>query len=135
MSDDAPPAAAPTGPDAAATAARPATDAAGRRFLGEVLIDKALLTRTQLDDALLKQRVSGKRLGTLLVELGLLDERDLATALGEHFGVAVIDLRRRAPDPEAVSQLLSRSPARWCRCRWRSSTGSSRSRSPTPATS
>jgi type IV pilus assembly protein PilB len=90
---------------AEAPPARPATDASGRRFLGEVLIDKGLLTRIQLDDALLKQRVSGKRLGTLLVELGLLDERDLATALGEHFGVAVIDLRRRAPDPEAVSRL------------------------------
>jgi type IV pilus assembly protein PilB len=83
----------------------PRTDAAGRRFLGEILVAEALLTRTQLEDALLKQRASGKRLGTLLVELGALDERDLATALGEHFGVAVIDLRRRAPDPEAVQRL------------------------------
>ena len=84
---------------------RPSTDAAGRRFLGEILVASSLLTRKQLDDALLKQRVSGKRLGTLLVELGALDERDLATALGEHFGVAVIDLRRQAPDPEAVQRL------------------------------
>ncbi len=84
---------------------RPPTDAAGRRLLGEILVATSLLTRAQLDDALLKQRVSGKRLGTLLVELGALDERDLATALGEHFGVAVIDLRRRAPEPEAVQQL------------------------------
>ena len=84
---------------------RPTTDAAGRRFLGEILVSNSLLTRAQLDDALLKQRVSGKRLGTLLVELGALTERDLATALGEHFGVAVIDLRRRAPEPEAVALL------------------------------
>jgi len=82
-----------------------------RRFLGEILVDSGLLTREQLDDALLKQRVSGKRLGTLLVELGAVDERDLATALGEHFGVAVIDLRRRASTPEAV-QLLPESSAR-----------------------
>lgn len=86
-------------------------DAAGRRFLGEILVASSLLTRAQLDDALLKQRVSGKRLGTLLVELGALDERDLATAVGEHFGVAVIDLRRRAPEPEAV-QLLPETVAR-----------------------
>ena len=84
---------------------RPTTDAAGRRFLGEILVSNSLLTRAQLDDALLKQRVSGKRLGTLLVELGALNERDLATALSEHFGVAVIDLRRRAPEPEAVALL------------------------------
>jgi type IV pilus assembly protein PilB len=87
------------------------TDSSGRRFLGEILVASQLLTREKLDDALLKQRVSGKRLGTLLVELGALDERDLATALGEHFGVAVIDLRRRAPEPDAVL-LLSESAAR-----------------------
>jgi type IV pilus assembly protein PilB len=86
-------------------AAAPATDSAGRRFLGEILVERKLLTREQLNDALLKQRVSGKRLGTLLVELGAVHERDLATALGEHFGVAVIDLRRRAPDPEAVHRV------------------------------
>ncbi len=89
-------------------------DAAGPRFLGEILVASSLLTRTQLDDALLKQRVSGKRLGTLLLELGALDERDLATALGEHFGVAVVDLRRRAPDPDAV-QLLGETVARTLR--------------------
>lgn len=97
--------------EAAHAPVRPTTDAAGRRFLGEILVANALVTRTQLDDALLKQRVSGKRLGTLLVELGALDERDLATALGEHLGVAVIDLRRRAPEPEAV-QLLGETVAR-----------------------
>ena len=83
----------------------------GRRFLGEILVESRLLTRDKLDDALLKQRVSGKRLGTLLVEMGAVDERDLATALGEHFGVAVIDLRRQAPEPEAV-QLLPEASAR-----------------------
>ena len=82
-----------------------------RRFLGEILVDSKILTREKLDDALLKQRVSGKRLGTLLVELGAVDERDLATALGEHFGVAVIDLRRRSAEPEAV-QLLPEATAR-----------------------
>jgi type IV pilus assembly protein PilB len=89
----------------------PARDASGRRFLGEILVAKRLLTKDKLDDALLKQRVSGKRLGTLLVELGAIDERDLATALGEHFSVAVIDLRRRAPHPDAV-QLLPEATAR-----------------------
>ena len=97
-----------------AAAQRPSTDAAGRRLLGEVLVATSLLTRAQLDDALLKQQVSGKRLGALLVELGALDERDLATALGEHFGVAVIDLRRRAPEPDAV-KLLAETVARTLR--------------------
>ncbi len=94
-----------TDPTQPAGASAPATDAAGRRFLGEILVERRLLSPEKLADALLKQRVSGKRLGALLVELGAIDERDLATALGEHFGVAVIDLRRRAPDPKAVLRL------------------------------
>jgi type IV pilus assembly protein PilB len=85
--------------------AAPTSDASGRRFLGEILVQRKLLSRDKLNDALLKQRVSGKRLGTLLVELGAIDERELATALGEHFGVAVVDLRRRAPNPDAVQHL------------------------------
>ena len=95
----------PTAPEAARPEAAAPADGGRRRFLGEILVGRRLLTQDQLDDALLKQRVSGKRLGTLLVELGAIDERDLATALGEHFGVAVIDLRRRAPEPEAVKHL------------------------------
>ncbi|MDQ1667410.1 MAG: type pilus assembly protein PilB [Gaiellales bacterium] len=85
--------------------AAPTSDASGRRFLGEILVERKLLSRDKLNDALLKQRVSGKRLGTLLVELGAIDERELATALGEHFGVAVVDLRRRAANPDAVQHL------------------------------
>ncbi len=92
-------------PAAEAGAAAPAGPEPARRMLGEILVAKKLLTRKALNDALLKQRVSGKRLGTLLVELGAVDERDLATALGEHFGVAVSDLRRRSPDPAAIQQL------------------------------
>ncbi len=88
-------------PPADPVATAPAA-AASRRFLGEILVDSGRLTREKLDDALLKQRVSGKRLGTLLVELGAVDERDLAVALGEHFGVAVVDLRHDESDPDAI---------------------------------
>ena len=84
--------------DAAATRDR-------RQFLGEILVARRLLTQEKLDNALLKQRVSGKRLGALLVDLGMIDERDLAEALGEHFGVATIDLRREAPETDAVERL------------------------------
>ncbi len=101
VSQSAPEAAPATDPGSAAGAG----GTGGRLLLGEVLLAKGLVSHEQLDDALLKQRVSGKRLGALLVELGALDERDLATALGEHFGVAVIDLRHRAPDPDAVHRL------------------------------
>ena len=78
---------------------------ADKRLLGEILVDRRQLTPGQLSEALLQQRVSGKRLGALLVELGALDERDLADALGEHFGVPVVDLRREAPEEAAIARI------------------------------
>ena len=89
----------------AAAADRPAGD---KRLLGEILVDRNRLTPAQLSEALLQQRVSGKRLGALLVELGALDDRDLADALGEHFGIAVVDLRHTPADEAAISRLAER---------------------------
>ena len=59
----------------------------------------------QLRDALTKQTGSGKRLGNLLVELDLLDERALTDVLAEQLGLAVVDLSRAEIDPEIVALL------------------------------
>ena len=79
--------------------------------LGELLVRKDRLTATQLNEALLQQSASGKRIGALLVELGALSERDLAWALSEQFGIELVDLGHQTPDPEAVG-LLSETIAR-----------------------
>ncbi|MDQ1486601.1 MAG: type pilus assembly protein PilB [Actinomycetota bacterium] len=106
------PAAATSAGASAGSAAAPAVgpsavdDAAGdKRLLGEILVDRRQLTPGQLSEALVQQRVSGKRLGALLVELGALDERDLADALGEHFGLPVVDLRHTPADEAAIGKL------------------------------
>lgn len=83
----------------------PAGSALGKRMLGEILVEHGQVTQQQLSEALLQQRVSGKRLGSLLVELGALDERVLADALGEHFQLPVVDLRYATPDPEAIARI------------------------------
>jgi type IV pilus assembly protein PilB len=87
------------------TGAQVAPADVGKRLLGEILVERQQLTPAQLSEALVQQRVSGKRLGQLLVELGALDERDLAEALGEHFGVPVVDLRREAPEEAAIARI------------------------------
>ena len=79
--------------------------ALGKRMLGEILVEQGQVSPQQLSEALLQQRVSGKRLGALLVELGALDERVLADALGEHFALPVVDLRHTTPDPEAIARI------------------------------
>src|SRR5688500_11300026 len=77
----------------------------GGERLGELLVARNFVTKTQLIEALLQQSASGKRIGALLVELGALDERDLAQLLSEQLGVPLVDLRVDVPDPAAVKLL------------------------------
>ncbi|HEY8720107.1 GspE/PulE family protein [Pengzhenrongella sp.] len=80
-------------------------------LLGEILVRNAVLNTVALDEALLLQTAEGQRLGVVLVELGVISERDLAGALGEQVGLPVADLSRMVPDPD-VAALLGESKAR-----------------------
>jgi type IV pilus assembly protein PilB len=79
--------------------------------LGELLLGSQALTPGQLAEALTRQSQTGKRLGALLLEAGLVSERDITAALAEQYQLPVVDLRTVVPDPE-VTPLLSESLAR-----------------------
>ena len=83
----------------------------GRTPIGELMVAREFVSHRQLAEALLQQAASGKRIGSLLVELGALDERDLAAALSEQFELPLVDLRQVGPEVD-VSALLSESVAR-----------------------
>ncbi|MGW4503734.1 GspE/PulE family protein [Streptomyces sp. NPDC004436] len=91
--------------DAAPASAPPSPASADREPLGELLVRRGLLSTTQVDEALLQQSTSGKRIGTLLVELGMVDERALIEALAVQLDIPVADLRQSEPDPEAAARL------------------------------
>jgi hypothetical protein len=57
------------------------------RPLGRLLVDKGLITQTQLAEALLTQADTDGRLGEILVERGAITGSQLAHALGEQHGV------------------------------------------------
>ena len=81
------------------------------RPLGELLIDKGLISEEQLHEALTQQKASGKKLGHILVQLKLLGERALTDVLAEQLGLPLVDLSRTEIDPEVVA-LLSEDDAR-----------------------
>src|SRR3954454_7339091 len=83
----------------------------GWTLLGDLLVDSGRVSHPQLAEVLLQQSASGKRLGTLLVELGLVDEHTLAAALAEQFSLPVLDLRAEYPETD-VADLLPESVAR-----------------------
>jgi type IV pilus assembly protein PilB len=82
-----------------------------RSQLGELLVSARLITHDQLAEALIQQSGSGKRIGTTLMELGAISERDLAKALSNQLLVPMVDLSQQAPSPEAV-EVLAESVAR-----------------------
>ena len=90
-------------------ATQPAVEAPER--FGERLVRLGKITNTQLGEALLQQPASGQRLGNLLVEVGALDDRDLAVQLAEIFGLPYVDLREVNPEPSAM-QLVAEGIAR-----------------------
>jgi type IV pilus assembly protein PilB len=77
----------------------------GGDLLGALLVAEELISPEQLDKALADQPTSGMRLGELLVRTGVIDERQLAAALGGQFGIEVGDLSRQAPDPQLAGRL------------------------------
>lgn len=68
--------------------------ATGRLKLGELLLREGLVTKQALDTALVATAASGKRLGQVLVQSGLIDEDNLARLLSRQLGIPFVDLER-----------------------------------------
>ncbi|HYB22052.1 MAG TPA: type II secretion system protein GspE, partial [Thermodesulfobacteriota bacterium] len=70
--------------------------------LGELLVNNGLITPKQLEEALQEQKISGNKLGSSLVKLGYISEKNLVSFLSRHYGVPAIDLNEIQIDPEAI---------------------------------
>lgn len=67
--------------------------------IGEVLVDEGLASREQVEKALEEQkRRRGRRLGVVLVEMGVVDEATLTATLAKKFEMQHVDLDA-LPDP------------------------------------
>ena len=74
--------------------------------LGEMLLKVGALTEPQLKQVLNAQVIYGGRLGTNLVEMGLIGEEDLARLLSEQLGVPCIDPPALDAIPRALLSLV-----------------------------
>ena len=71
--------------------------------IGDILISEGLVTREQVEDAL----VTGekKKVGAILIERGLITEEQLLAALADKFCIRFSDLKDITPSPEALTSL------------------------------
>jgi len=60
--------------------------------IGELLIKENFITSEQLDLALKHQRQNGGRLGSILINLGFVDDDDITSVLSRQYGVPSINL-------------------------------------------
>lgn len=81
--------------------------------LGEILAQSNLLSQEALDRALQRGKQTGKKLGRVLVELGVLTEEDIASALANQTGLPFVDLQLINPAPSTI-RLIPETLARRC---------------------
>ena len=79
--------------------------------LGELLIERGILTQRQLEKALMVQRERGVLIGELIVELGFAKEEDIAQALTVQYGFPYLPLANY----EISSEIAAIIPARVAR--------------------
>jgi type IV pilus assembly protein PilB len=72
-----------------------------RKSLGELLIEAGLITPEQLADALNQQKTSGRKLGAVLSEMGLVSERKILEVLEFQLQVPLVDLGLYSIDNDA----------------------------------
>jgi type IV pilus assembly protein PilB len=75
------------------------------KSLGDILVEEGLLSRDQLDQAEEEQQRVGKSLGRVLVDMNLVKEADLVSALARQVGLEFVDLTEAQIDPAAASLL------------------------------
>lgn len=82
------------------------TNTAPKRIrLGDLLVAQNMITETQLQHALQEQKLSGRKLGASLVELGYVEENALLTLLSEQLEIPFVDLKQFRFDQELVQSL------------------------------
>jgi len=77
--------------------------------LGEIFIQKGIITQAQLEQALHAQLIYGGHLGTCLIEQGIVNEEQLGRVLSDSFKVPYAGVERFDEIPRSVIQTL---PAR-----------------------
>jgi MSHA biogenesis protein MshE len=79
--------------------------------LGDLLVEKGLITEDQLKFALSEQKKLGRKLGGTLIELGMIDEKSMLTLLSNQLKIPLIDITNYNYSDEAA-KLLPESIAR-----------------------
>ncbi len=77
-----------------------------RKKMGEILVENEIISKKDLDQALLRQQENHKPLGRILEEMDVVLEEDIAKALSTQFGFPYVKRFARYPFPPQVLEKL-----------------------------
>ncbi len=83
--------------------------------LGDLMVETGAITEGQLNLALQEQKITGKKIGRVLVDMGLVEELQLLKTLSRHLQIPFIELRQFQLNNDLM-QKLDESIARRFRC-------------------
>lgn len=76
-----------------------------RLRLGDLLVGREMISEAQLQHALQEQKLSGRKLGNTLVDLGFVDEMELLTLLSDQLNIPFVDLKQFRFNSDLVQTL------------------------------
>jgi len=82
--------------------------------LGELLLDKGVLKKDQLEKALKIQKQKGGLLGTILVGLGYVTEEQIAQAITVQYGFPYLPLQSYEIDPNLIKVIPENVARQYC---------------------
>ncbi|NUM36201.1 MAG: Flp pilus assembly complex ATPase component TadA [Candidatus Brocadiae bacterium] len=75
------------------------------RLLGQILKDKNLIDESQIRQALSMQRDKGGAIGKIFVDMGWITEEEVLCALGEQFGMEIVNLDALDIQPDIIQKV------------------------------
>src|SRR4051812_43814746 len=81
---------------------RPQVRPRGHTALGGLLVERGLITEAQLESAINEHKVSGRRLGRVLVDGGVLTPEALLEVLSDQLGVPTTRVNAHTVQQEAI---------------------------------
>jgi type IV pilus assembly protein PilB len=96
-----------------------ATPQGPKKLIGDILLEKGVITQEQLDEALNVQKNTTEQIGRILTDLGHVTERDVLRAHAEQLGIPFLELDQTSVDedvakaiPQSVVQRYNAIPIR-----------------------
>ncbi|MCP4653373.1 MAG: hypothetical protein GY858_08350 [Candidatus Omnitrophica bacterium] len=84
------------------------------KLLGDILVEKSIITKTQLDEALEIQGEKGGLIGEVIVNLGFAKEEEIAQCLAHQYGFAFLPLENYDISKEVIASVPKNVASHYC---------------------